>query len=390
MNYEQRIRNQKSSSTQSPFGSSAPTSTTTTRLRMMTPFMISFGGFGGGGNKKSSTSSNEYTNLPRDVKDAVSICRVATQQALQQRISRMTIEFPVGTKFGVEKVPKAANNNDKATTKKTTATTTIEGGPSKAQLDTSDRELARLFVEMFQPVGSENIVVAFVDQGLADQAKSKWQEGGDATAACRVLALNRRGGSLSSSSSKTKKKKPMGFAAKLAADLGDAADQAGGGGPFQLPSGCEVAIFVAPGPKELIVIERICQQVGMGTLVILLNARLSAVAAAAKSPSTTPTTGITYFGTPASAQLFLNDFVPVFCLCAVQPQEVAPNGMLYRAFPGPWILARKPKVGPPKPLLTQETQPSLDECRTAFDQLELSEMDQTVENALENVANWFR
>ena len=336
--------------------------------------MISFGGLGGNNNNNKGSST-----LPRDVKDAVQQCREATQQALQNRCSRMTIEFPVGTKFGVEKTSKGRSRG--GDTNKN-----IEGGPSKAQLDQSDRELARLMVEMFQPVGSENIVVAFNDQGLADQAKQQWKDSG--TAACRIQTLNRRGGSLAKSSKS--KKKAKGFAAKLAAEVEDT-DNNTNSGPFALPDSCEVALFVAPGPKELIVVEQVCEQVGMGTLVILLNARLTAVAAVMKDDEANEasSSSSSYFGTPAATHLFLDEFESVFCLAAA-PQNVAPNGMVFRSYPGSWTLARKPKVGPPKPVLTQDGVPTVSECQAAFEQEDISDMEKNVETALENVANWFR
>lgn len=308
--------------------------------------MISFGGIGG---KRDEDDTAGGSNLPRDVKEAVSKCRVATQQALQNRMSRMAIEFPVGTKFGVEK------------SKKTKAT--ADGGPTKGVLDQSDRELARLFVEMFQPVGGENIVVAFTEQGLADMAKKQWKD--DAGASSRVMAMNRRKGG-----GQKKKAKPKGFAAKLDAELADSEDT----GPFELPGGTEVALFVAPGPKELVVIEKICEKVGMGTLVVLLNARMSK---------------IDNFGTETAEKLFTEDFEQVFCLAAA-PQEAAPDCLLYRSYPGNWVMARKPKVGQPKPMLTQDTKPTFDECQTAYDELEIGDLEKGVESALENVAGWFR
>jgi hypothetical protein len=286
--------------------------------------------------------------LPRDVKDAVSSCRAATQEALKSQISRMDIEFPVGTNFGVEKGDKKRAKND--------------GGPTKNVLDKSDRELAGLFVEMFQPVGGEKICVAFNDQGLADLAKKQWDFG----AKSQVLAMNRK-----KADKKKGNAKPKGFAAKMAAEVEDTEDS---GGPFNLPEGTEVALFVAPGPKELVVIEKICAEVGMGTLVVLLNARMSK---------------ITNFGTEEAEKLFTQDFEKVFCLSAA-PQNAAPDCLLYRAYPGDWVLARKPKVGQPKPLLTQKESPSADECKQAYDNIDIGNLEKGVENALENVAGWFR
>ena len=326
--------------------------------------MISFGGSDGSADTSTSNS------LPRDVKEAVSKCRAAVQEALKERISRMDVEMPVGTKFGVEPSPaksrkKRARSADGAGE---------DGGPTKDILDTSDRELARLFVDMFQPVGGENICVAFNDQSLADLAKKKWKS--DSTATCRILSMNRRRSS-ATASKKNKKSaaKPRGFAAKLAAELEDDGNESTKpSGPFQLPKGTEVALFVAPGPKELIVIEKICSEVGMGTLVVLLNARLSK---------------IMNFGTDAAAKLFTEEFEPVFCLSAA-PQEVAPDCLLYRAYPDQWTLARKPKVGQPKPLLSQVERPNIEQCKEAYDNMDIGEFEQGVETVLTNVAGWFR
>jgi Domain of unknown function (DUF1995) len=321
-----------------------------------TPLFISFGG--------SNKSQPTTVSLPRDVKEAVSNCRQATQQALQNRLSRMDIEFPVGTKFGVEKATSSSK-------KKISGSEDLgDGGPTRAMLDQSNRELARLFVEMFQPVGGDNIVVAFVEEELADEAKKKWKD--DPGASSRILAMNRSKAKKKSTKKITKAK---GFAAKMAAEVGDGDDDDNKPtGPFQLPSNTEVALFVAPGPKELVVIEKICQEVGMGTLVVLLNARLDK---------------ISNFSTDSASKLFREDFEPVFSLAAA-PQEEAPSCLLYRAYPGDWVLARKPKVGQPKTVLSQPTKPTKEECKTAYDALEVGDLEKNMEDFVDNVAGWFR
>jgi hypothetical protein len=308
----------------------------------------------------SSSKTDGLPTLPRDVKDAVSQCRVATQAALENRISRIDVEFPVGAKFNVEPTPKKGRKSGGDG----------NGTPTKNDLDRSDRELARLFVDMFQPVGGDHLAVVFPEAAGADAAHKQWK--GDPTAACRVLSLDRRRSS-TSQQSKKKKSKSRGFAAKLAAEVDDN-EGAAVGGPFQLPENTEVAIFVAPGPKELVIVERICEQVGMGTLVILLNARLST---------------IDNFGTTAGTTLFTEDFQTVFHLAAFQPQEAAPNCLVYRAYPGRWVLARKPSVGPPKSILVTEARPNADEGQEAYDNLEVSDMEKGVEDMVQNVAGWF-
>lgn len=307
------------------------------------------------GNTQTPTPS-----MPRDVKEAVSKCRAAVQEALKARLSRMDIEMPVGTKFGVEKATKKKGRlvaDDK------------DGGlPTLDQLQASDRELARLFVEMFQPLGGNHISVVFNDGNLADVAKAKWQ--GDPSASSCILSMNRR---RTKAGAAKQKQKPMGFASKLAAEIED--DRMGGGssGSFKLPEGTEVALFVAPGPKELVVIEKICREVGMGTLVVLLNARLSS---------------IENFGTDKAKSLFLDEFEPVFHLRAA-PQHEAPGCLLHRSYPSDWLLARKPKVGLPKVLLTQTTCPTSEQCRKAYENNEVGELEKGVESFLGGVAGWF-
>ena len=219
---------------------------------------------------------------------------------------------------------------------------------------------------MFQPVGGEQLTVVFRDVAAADAAKKKWK--GDSTAQCRIVSLDRR-----KSASPKKKGKAKGFAAKMAAEIEDNGESVGG--PFKLPQPTEVALFVSPGPKELVIVERICEEVGMGTLVILLNARLST---------------IRNFGTATATDLFANEFESVFHLAAFQPQEAAPNCLLHRAYPGKWILARKPSVGAPKTFLVAEGRPTADEAAAAFDKLEISDVEKGVEDMVQNVAGWFK
>lgn len=98
----------------------------------------------------NNPSSNSNDQLPRDVKEAVSKCRKAVQSGLEQRLSRMYVEFPVGTKFGVEK---GSGKSKKGSKLASAMKEDLGSGLTVDLLETSDRELARLFVEMFQPVG---------------------------------------------------------------------------------------------------------------------------------------------------------------------------------------------------------------------------------------------
>jgi len=314
------------------------------------------------------------SELPRDVKEAVSKCRASVQEALKERISRMEIEFPVGTKFGVEKAPKKKGRKR--------ASMEDDSSPSRTDLARSDRELARLFVDMFQPVGGQNIAVIFNDVEGADAAKKRWKD--DLTAVSNILSLDRNRKSLTAAKKKKKKQiKARGFAAKLAAEVGDGNSNSNESGPFQLPENTEVALFVQPGPKELIIVERICNAVGQDTLVILLNARTSRLEGT--------------FASDQTRQLFQDEFSSIFVLDAapkVTGETALPNvpaGLLYRAFPDEWVLARKPAVGPPKAVgEAMSERPTAEQCQAALSAVELSDVEQGVENVMENVAGWFR
>ncbi len=255
-------------------------------------------------------------------------------------------------------------------------------------LDTSDRELARLFVEMFQPLGGDHISVVFHDSNLADAARQSWKN--DVSAECKVLSLNK--GKKMKSTLKIKNTKGMGigggssgggmgmgkkgsgrkskkvaFATKMNEEL-----NAENSGPFKLPDSCELAIFIAPTVKDLNTVKTICDDVGMGTLVILLNARLGLV---------------DNFGSEDNQQFFENEFEKVFYL-SIASQEAAPGCLMHRAYPNDWIVARKPKVGSPKTIATFAEKPNDDECREAYESIEVGDVERVTENVLDNVASW--
>jgi Domain of unknown function (DUF1995) len=290
---------------------------------------------------RGNAASGSVPSLPRDVKEAVSSCRGAVQNALQKQISRMVVEFPAGTKFGVERVPKNAKSQ------------------LLQDVQRSDRELARLFVEMFQPVGGENIAVVFVDDDLAALARNKWED--DPTAECRVLSVNRK-----KPKNSARAKRSKGFAARLSAEI---EDDGSASGPFRLPEKTEVAIFVAPSPKEVLSIVRVCNEVGMGTLVLLVNPRLASAESADDH--------------------IREDFETVFMLSPA-PLQDSPGCILYRAYPNAWALGRKPKLGPPKTILTSPNRPTSEECRAAFEEAKVSSVGKGLETTVESIATWFR
>jgi len=317
-------------------------------------------------------NTTKEQQLPKDVKDAISKCRGAVQTALENRLSRMDVEMPVGANFGVEKKKASSRRKSSLASLTDGGDSSMEGeeGLTMEKLDTSNRELARLFVEMFQPLGGQHISAVFNDEILADEARKLWS--GDLSVECNIAAIDRKGkrsrGGLMGG--KKKKKKAKGFASKMAEELEDDGSISG---PFNLPKDTEVALFVAPGPKELIAIERICNDVGMGTCVILLNARLSRVEKYASD----------------DARKLFESFEPVWFLGAAS-QEKSPGCLMHRAYPGKWVLARKPKIGAPKTIAIQDDMFTGDECAAAYATMEVSEIEKTSEKLAMNVAEWFK
>lgn len=221
-------------------------------------------------------------------------------------------------------------------------------------------------------ISGENISVVFSDKRIADIARTSWRD--DSTAVCRILSIDR--GKKKSYIAKgmgtvepEKKKRKQGLADKLNDEF-----YGTNSGPFKLPEGCQVALFIAPTVKDLIAITRVCDEVGMGTLVVLLNARLELIDS---------------FGSEETKRLFMEEFEKVFLL-SVAPQRSAPGCLLYRAFPNEWIVARKPKIGRPKPIGTFSSAPSEEQCANAFQSMELGDLEKGFEDALDSVSSWLK
>ena len=291
----------------------------------------------------------------------------------------------MGTKFGIEK-----NNgiNKRKGGKLASVLSSVNdssstSGLTRDVLDTSDRELARLFVEMFQPLGGDHISVVFHDTNLAEAAQQAWK--GDVGAECKITSLNKgkkvksalkemkskqgMSGLGMGASGGGKKSKKKAFATKMNEEFDDSSS-----GPFRLPEGCELALFVSPSIKDLITIKSICEDVGMGTLVVLLNARLSLIES---------------FGSEENEQFYKNEFESIFYL-SVAPQQAAPGCLMHRSYPNDWIVARKPKSGAPKTIATYTDKPSEKELSDAYESIEVGDMEKATETILDNVSTWLK
>ena len=241
--------------------------------------------------------------VPKDIKGTVSQMRDSVQKALEGRVSRMDVELPVAAKFGVE--------NDKQSEK--------EKGIRGYALQKSDRELARLFIEMFDPIG-ESVVVAFADQVQAETALEKW-----ATIKGTVISIPQ------------KQKSKGGFGAKGAdaeVDLQTAAAL----------QKAEVVLVVAPTKSEWDWVERVCKEKGNACCIILLNARLHAAA----------------FKSLNQKDYIKTQFKPIYQLRPLLEPDggvKGVEGILVHTYPEGYLVARKPKVGPPNVLWEGQTKP---------------------------------
>ena len=128
-----------------------------------------------------------------------------------------------------------------------------------------------------------------------------------------------------------------------------------------MPSNAEVVLVVSPGEAQLGELQRFCEDAGMDQLVIMLNARLYADAEA-------PPSACEYF-TDGGVGGFQTAFT--FLTQPLGLSSKKPDGdplVLWRAYPGEWVFARKPAIGPPRTLLNRDGgdgRPSLDELNSA-------------------------
>lgn len=261
--------------------------------------------------------------LPRNLKEMVDQLRGSVQASLSSRQSRIEVEMPLGFDFGVEEIKRKKSSRGKVI------------GPD--DVSRSDRELARLFVGMFEGTGLSPLVL-FATEREAAAAVRKWMPGD-----YRVQAL--------SGGEETKKKPKAAKGGKGGGGGGFGKPAGGAEGPAALsrvPKSAEVVLVVAPGPKQLAAVRDFCEDVGLDRLVVLLNARLGTSGTIADE----------------AREYYLDEFETAFTF-VTEPlrdptADVDPDAdpaVLWRAYPDDWVLARKPKIGPPKQLLSSPERP---------------------------------
>ncbi|CAM9900157.1 unnamed protein product [Scytosiphon promiscuus] len=290
--------------------------------------------------------SNPSTPVPRNIKDTVSCLRAAVQEGLQAQRSRMDVDLPFAARLGVET---ADADKDK---KKYT----------DADVERADRELARLFLEMFDVIGDQ-VVVAFPTDEGAKKATKVWNKGMPFKG--KVTCMDPRppkGPKLKRGSTSAL----AGFASQVEASKkakgkGKKGGKQGGGGgggaddgrtPATAriaPTGTEVLLVVAPKQAELRAVQKISKELGQGCLIILLNARLHQAK----------------FVDDEQREYFEQEFESMFHL---RPVAAENEDFLYRAYPKDWTVARKPKLGPPKVLSAQEKRPTEAEILAAVEE----------------------
>ena len=292
--------------------------------------------------------------LPRNIKEMIDQLRASTQASLGARQSRLAVEMPVGMEFGVE--------GQKAKRK---GKTKIIGSEDIIR---SNRELARLFVGMFEGTGLVPLVL-FPSDYEATAAKKMWDAPGLEASVKALVPL------ISDEAVKVK-------TTPAAAKAGNGGGFGGGGGGFgggaskkgkkakpppppltRVPPKAEVVFAVSPGEAQLGALQEFCEASGMDQLVILLNARLYADAEA-------PPEACAYFEDGGDGG-FETAFT--FLTQPLGMSTAKPDGdpiVLWRAYPDEWVFARKPAIGPPRSLLTREGEdgrPRLDELRDAVE-----------------------
>eukprot|EP00967_Tisochrysis_lutea_P091474 scaffold131350_cov30-Tisochrysis_lutea.AAC.1 len=291
------------------------------------------------------------TDLPRTPKAMVDQLREAVQTALSARQSRMRVMLPPGFDYGIESQRKGKQVSNK--------------------IVRSDRELARLFVEMFQGTGLVP-TVCFSNVDDASAATKLW---GDIEA--RTMALDP--GAAQGSVKPAKGPNPTRAQSRGAGGggFGTAAPSPKGKSKkpiSKIPESAEVIFVVAPGPSQCEAVQSFCMAHGIDRLVVLLNARsLDEAPMSVLDDTTVQLASATGVGTAEVDQreYFDTEFVDVYAfLTDPAGKSTDPAVLFKRSAAEPWSLVSKPKIGPPRQLLSSDKRPSIAVMRAAIDEKE--------------------
>jgi len=182
----------------------------------------------------------EAFEVPKDVAALVAGLKESTENTLNQAISRMDVELPPTYQLGVEGKKKQGRLLDGKIVK-----------DDRKEVARGDRELARVFVEMLQPI-AEGLVVVFRTKALARAAEREWK-------------LTPGEGKIISFPEKAK----SAFAEEVGAPIQfkRALDQAN----------CQCLIVVGPYLDQLRLVNEVSNDVKDNMGIVLLNARIHGV-----------------------------------------------------------------------------------------------------------------
>jgi len=103
--------------------------------------------------------STMATNFPTSIKNVITRMTAATQKSLQQKQSRIEIELPPGVDFGLDLNRKNTIKNEEIS--------------SSDKIKRSNRDAARLFIEMFNSINIPTVVL-FPEAEEARVARDLW------------------------------------------------------------------------------------------------------------------------------------------------------------------------------------------------------------------------
>ena len=200
-------------------------------------------------------------SLPRNLKELMEQLRGSVQGSLSARMSRISVETPIGFEFGVE-VEKAKR---KGRTKVLSST----------DIQRSNRELARIFVGMFEGTGLVPLIL-FPTVKEANAAKELWAAPGLEARVQALVPISKGGGAMGGDA-------PSSAQPTTAAAL----RSSGGGGGFggggvgggkrkggkrgsgargasaalsRVPEAAEVVVAVAPGEEQCGALRDFCSE----------------------------------------------------------------------------------------------------------------------------------
>lgn len=275
----------------------------------------------------------ETCEVPKDVEALVQGLKESTENTLSQGIGQIDVEIPPSFKFGVEGDKKKGRMLGSAL-----ALDNIE------EVSRSDRELARLFVEMMQVMG-EGIVVAFRKKSLAKQAKREWNlSPGEAS----VIAFPE--------AAKSAFAAEVGAPARFRKDL--------------RKLGCQLLLVVAPQVDQLRIINELSKDVQDQMGIFLLNSRIHGRGRKTIKIPTRLKTDLQKVFAPTYHVRFLGD-------------EQRKNGVLFHRMlsdgPGEWVLAQQREILGGQPVtsdvLRTKQEPTEEAIQNAFKEFDKRERD---------------